>query len=444
MTRSTQHISQIPDTWRMTRREFVKAVRMAGCMATGAILGAQAPAFAQDRSIHVLAWKHFIKEADAMMLNDLIPAFQKVTGVRVKYETSNANDLNARLTAAVESRTGPDIFQTIWNQPHLYAAGLEDHNALAQELDVAKQYTFQREAAYVDGVYRGIPYYGIGRAVTYRKDVFEDLGIDKVPETLDEYLVVGTKLKDAGWPIGQTLGHTFGDAPSFSYPLLWSFGGKEVDEDGKVAIDSEETLMACEYLTAFWDKCCDTSGLSWDDASNNRAFFAETIGATLNGASIYFAARHTPEKAPPGLADKIGHFLFPKGPAGQYSTILPFTHAIARYSKQKDAARDFIRFLMDKKNYERYILVQKGYGLGATPDWEAHPFWKEDPAVAPYRLNARNGRSFGYAGAYNRQAAEAQAQYMIVDLFARVARGVAPKDSIAEAEKELKSVYERT
>lgn len=98
---------------------------------------------------------------------------------------------------------------------------------------------------------------------------------------------------------------------------------------------------------------------------------------------------------------------------------------------------------MDKKNYEDYILVQKGYGLGATPDWENHSFWKEDPAVEPYRLNAKNGRNFGYVGAYNRQAAEVQAKYIIVDLFARVAKGDSPKSSIAEAEKELKNVYER-
>ncbi len=440
---SAQNKMATPGTGRMTRREFVKTASVAGLMASGAVFGVQAPVFAQERSIHILAWSHFIKEADVMMRDKLIPAFKDATGVSVKYETINANDLNARLTAAVESRTAPDIFQTIWNQPHLYAAGIEDHNALAEELGVSKQYAFQREAAYIDGVYRGIPYYGIGGAVAYRKDIFKDIGIEKVPETLDEYLSVGTKLKDEGWPVGQTLGHTFGDAPGFSYPLLWSFGGKEVDENGKVAINSKETLMACEYLKESWDKCCDSSGLSWDDSSNNRAFFAETIGATLNGASIYFVARNNPEKAPPGLADKMGHFLFPKGPAGQYSTILPFTHAIVSYSKQKDAARDFVRFLMDKKNYENYILVQKGYGLGATPDWENHSFWKEDPAVEPYRLNAKNGRNFGYAGAYNRQAAGVQAKYIIVDLFARVAKGDSPKSSIAEAEKELKNVYER-
>lgn len=157
---STKHMVPTPGTARMTRREFVKTASVAGLMASGAVLGAHAPVFAQDKSIHILAWSHFIKEADVMMRDELIPAFKKATGVSVKYETINANDLNTRLTAAVESRTGPDIFQTIWNQPHLYAAGIEDHNALAEELGVAKQYAFQREAAHVDGVYRGIPYYG--------------------------------------------------------------------------------------------------------------------------------------------------------------------------------------------------------------------------------------------------------------------------------------------
>ena len=129
-------------------------------------------------------------------------------------------------------------------------------------------------------------------------------------------------------------------------------------------------------------------------------------------------------------------------PAGRYHSILPFTHCITRYSKQKNAARDFIRFLMQKNNYERYILVQKGYGLGSTPDWENHPFWKKDPAVEVFRLNAKYGRNFGYAGGFNRSAAEVQVKYIIIDLFARVAKGDSTQSTIDQAERELKLVYE--
>jgi multiple sugar transport system substrate-binding protein len=431
----------------VTRRDFVKTAGVAGlAAATGTglgLFGGRAPAFAQSRTLHVLAWSHFIKEADALMRNELVPEFHKATGIKVTYETINANDLNARATAAVESGTGPDVFQLIWNQPHLYANGLENHASLAAELGVDKQYAFQQEAARVNGVLRGVPFYGIGNGVAYRKDIFQEVGINKPPDTWDEYLEAGAKLKGFGMPVGQTLGHTFGDAPTFAYPLLWSFGGQEVDENGKVAINSSGTHAACEFLQEFWSKACDESGLAWDDSSNNRAFFAETIAATLNGASIYFVARYNPKKAPPGLADKIGHFLNPRGPKGRYHSILPFTHSIAQYSKNKDAAKDFVRFLMSKDIYEKYILVQKGYGLGATPDWENHPFWKQDAAVEPYRLNAKFGRNFGWPGPFDRKAAEVQAKYIIIDLFARVAKGDSSKSSIAQAEHELKNVYER-
>jgi multiple sugar transport system substrate-binding protein len=439
-----KHPAHCP-TGGITRRAFMQSTSAAGlAVATGVgLLGGRAPAFAQSRTLHVLAWSHFIKEADALMRDELMPKFEKATGVKVQYETINANDIPARATAAVESGTGPDIFQFQWNQPHLYAAGLENHDSLAAELGVDKQYAFQQEAAKVQGVFRGVPYYGIGNATVYRKDIFQEVGIKKVPNTWEEYLTAGKKLKDYGMPVGQTLGHTFGDAPTFCYPLLWSFGGQEVDEKGKVAINSRETRFACEFLKDFWNEACDESGLSWDDSSNNRAFFAETIAATLNGASIYFVARYNPEKAPPGLADKLAHFLNPIGPSGRYHSILPFTHSLTRYSNNKEAGKDFIRFLMQKDNYAKYILVQKGYGLGATPDWENHPFWKEDPAVEPYRLNAKYGRNFGWPGPYDRKAAEVQAKYIIIDLFARVARGDSSASSIAQAERELKNVYER-
>jgi multiple sugar transport system substrate-binding protein len=427
----------------MNRREFVTTTAVAGAaLATGAgLFGGQAPAFAQARTIHVLAWSHFIPDADELMKNEFGKEFKAASGVTLKYETINANDIPARATSAVESGTGPDIFQLQWNQAHLYAKGLIKHNALAAEVGVDKHYQFQKDAAKVGGHFRGVPYYGIGNGNAYRKDVFDKVGV-KPPDTWDQYLEIGKKLKAADWPVGQTLGHTFGDAPTFAYPLLWSFGGQEVDEKGKVVINSKGTAAACDFLREFWKGACDEGGLAWDDSSNNRAFYGETISASLNGASIYFNARYR-KQGPPGLADKIGHFLNPAGPAGRYHAILPFTHCITRYSKQQNAARDFIRFVMNKKNYERYILVQKGYGLGAAPEWENHPFWKEDTAVEPYRLNAKYGRNFGYAGGFNRKASEVQAKYIIIDLFARVAKGDSTASSIAQAERELKNVYER-
>ena len=91
-------------------------------------------------------------------------------------------------------------------------------------------------------------------------------------------------------PIGQTLGNTFGDPPTFTYPLLWSFGGQEVDTKGKVALNSKATLDSVKFMVQFWKDACDEGGLAWDDSNNNRYFLSGDISATLNGGSIYVAA----------------------------------------------------------------------------------------------------------------------------------------------------------
>ncbi len=432
---------------KITRRKFLKstgaAALVVSCSEGLDLLGRRGPAVAQERVLHVLAWKHFIRESDALIRNELIPEFKRATGIQVTYETIDANDLNARAVAAFETGSGPDIFQLLFNEPHLYAEHLTNLDELAADLGVERQYDHLREAAKADGVLRGIPYYMTGTANAYRKDIFEKLNIGQTPATWDDYLRIGAKLKDFGMPVGQTLGHTFADAQMFTYPLLWSFGGQEVDENGKVAINSRATVLACEFLREFWHSACDEGGLAWDGASNNRAFFAGTIGATFNAASIYLVARYNPEQVPPGMADKIGHFLNPQGPKGRFQMTMPLIYSIPKYSRNKESAREYIRFLMESSNYERYILSQKGYGLGATPDWENHPFWKADPPLEPFRMNAKFGRNFGWPGPYNRKASEAHAKYIITDLFARVAKGDSPESSIAQAEWELKKVYEQ-
>jgi hypothetical protein len=65
----------------------------------------------------------------------------------------------------------------------------------------------------------------------------------------------------AGHPFGQTAGYTFGDAPLFWYPLLWSFGGKEIDADSKtVVLNSKETVESVKFGVGYWNDCCDPGG----------------------------------------------------------------------------------------------------------------------------------------------------------------------------------------
>ena len=153
----------------------------------------------------------------------------------------------------------------------------------------------------VESKWISVPWCIGGGLVAYRKSWFDAIGYTTFPDTWEELQDAGKKLKAKGTPVGQALSHSFGDPPGFWYPWLWSFGGKEVEADGKtVALNSKETLESVKAAVPFWNEACDPGGLAWDDSSNNRAFLSGTICCTNNGASIYIEAKqqagHLPDR----------------------------------------------------------------------------------------------------------------------------------------------------
>ena len=109
------------------RRTFLKTAGVAGAAAglEGILAARRAPAFAQATKIHLLQWVDFIPEGDVEVRRQVVE-YQKQTKVEVTVETINANDLQARITAAIQSGTGADIIMMLHNWPHLYAGGLAE------------------------------------------------------------------------------------------------------------------------------------------------------------------------------------------------------------------------------------------------------------------------------------------------------------------------------
>jgi multiple sugar transport system substrate-binding protein len=438
-------VSQNPSEGVITRREFIKTTGlMAGAALAGGILVTTtpkpaAPAVLKGTRLHLLQWSNFVPPADDEIRRQAAE-WGKQMGVEVTIETINANDLQARIASAIESGTGPDIMQMLHNWPHLYASGCVDVDDIAEKVEkmYGGFYKQIRDVSFVDGRYKAVPYAIAGLAMTHREDWFKEVGVEKFPDNWEEYRRVGKLLKDKGHPFGQTFGHTFGDAPAFAYPYLWSFGGKEVEEDGKtVALDSQETLQAVEFVVALWKDVFDETGLSWDDTSNNRAFLSEQISCTLNGASIYFVAK----KQYPELAKRINHGVMPAGPAGRFHYHVTFEHAIMSYSKNIDAAKEFILFLMDKPNFYKWFEIAEGFELAAGPDHENHPLWQKDPRMLTFKDIGKLGRAIGYPAPPTRSAAEALSKYIIVDVFARAIQGEPPKKAIEWGVSELRNIY---
>jgi ABC-type glycerol-3-phosphate transport system substrate-binding protein len=438
---------------RITRRRLLKlsasgAVTaqtggLAAVLATG-----RAPAFAQGATVHWLRWADFVPASDVLLKGQITQQCQKATGITLKVETINANDLQARITSAIQSGTGADIIMAIGNWPQLYAESLADVGDVAEEIGSAQggYYEVNRLVATVGNKWIGVPWIVLGALMAYRKSWFEEVEYKTFPETWDALRDAGRKLKHKGRPLGQTAGHTFGDSPAWWYPYLWSWGGKEVEADGKtVVLNSPETIESVKFATGFWKECCDEGGLAWDDTNNNRAFLSGSISATNNGASIYIEAKRKPdsyqtEKGGPMWLDML-HARIPKGPGGQFNAPAPFTNMVMGYSKNQKLAKEFLRWIHSKPVFAEWFTSQQGYSNGASKDWEKDKVWDADPVLRPFRDIPPFGRLAGYAGPPNRNAAQVVTKYIITDMYAKAIQGMPAQAAVKWAHDELVKSY---
>ena len=120
----------------------------------------RAPAFAQGTKLHILRWVDFIPACDVELKTKHAVEASKLLGAEVQFEFINANDLQPRITAAIQSQNGPDIVHMLHNWPHLYANGLLDVSDLAewQAKDQGGFYAQSEMYAKVAGKFLALPH----------------------------------------------------------------------------------------------------------------------------------------------------------------------------------------------------------------------------------------------------------------------------------------------
>ncbi|HEX7926648.1 MAG TPA: hypothetical protein VF678_03590, partial [bacterium] len=140
------------------------------------------------------------------------------------------------------------------------------------------------------------------------------------------------------------------------------------------------------------------------------------------------------------LADKMKHTVAPAGPKGRYELIQPYNHHVPAYSKNMKLAKEWLKFIGQRQQYERVFRAGRGFAQGILPEWDSHPMWKEDPQMEPYKDLTKYGRSMGWRGPFGRGASEVQAKYLIADMMARSLKD-GSDSAMKWAESEMKLVY---
>ena len=193
------------------------------------------------------------------LVEEVAPAFEKQTGIKIDFTLLPIDALSARLKAELNSgSSGIDIIQ--WTAPYAGWLGqhMEDHEKLLAsaagrhpDFDWDDFLPSIREMASYRGKLLGIPYRVTASILNYQKQLLADVGFDKPPENWDEFLRALIATTKAGAPHRYGLGIWGRQGPArtggFS-PFLRGNGGRYFDPNTwEIEINNARAVEALQY-----------------------------------------------------------------------------------------------------------------------------------------------------------------------------------------------------
>ncbi len=397
----------------------------------------------KDAKLRVLRWSRFVQgDIDAYMVN--VKKFTEKTGIQVRIDNEGWEDVRPKAAVAANTGAGPDIILSTNDDANLYPDKLLDVSDLAEYLGKKYGGWYPACEAYLrpDGKkWIGIALGAAGSYMVYRTSYLKAAGFDSFPKDTAGFLAMCKALHAKGTPPGMALGNATGDGLWTNW-LIWSHGGQLVDKNNKVIIDSPETIKALDYAKELYQTFIPGT-LSWLDPNNNKAFLDSQISVTNNGISIYYAAKNATDPKVKELVADINHASFPIGPVGVATeSHLFFNQMIMKYTKYPNAAKEFLRFMMEREQFDPWLTGAGGYIAQPLRAYESTAIWTSDPKNTPYRDGVKNMRPAGYAGKLGYASAGASADFIVCNMVAEAASGSkTPKEAAERAQKRAERYY---
>ena len=389
-------------------------------------------------NLSILQWSHFVPEFDTY-LDGWAKAWGDKNGVKVTIDRIPQADLPARFASEVAAKSGHDLVAHFANGlPALFTSSLVDITDICDR--AANKYGGWLPAGEaigkVAGKWYGYPDFLVPFLSAWRTDLWKAAGFTADHLTQwSELLDNAPKLKAAGNPVGCAMSQT-SDAEHTWRSLMWSSGAYEFSKDGKtVAIDSPETRTVLNTAkTLFGNE--EAAVLSWADVDNN------TYLQSGKGAWIYnpISAYRTIETQNPALAAKIAIDLPLKGVKDQIASIQFTVYGIWNFSKNIDAARQFLIDYSD--DWTAQFTASKGYN---NPFLKAHltkpmPVLGSDAKLSHLQDVPNFVQPVGYPGPSSQAAYDALNTHTVTDMFSAFCTGKSTADvAIADAVKRLQA-----
>jgi lactose/L-arabinose transport system substrate-binding protein len=355
----------------------VAAPAIAGMFSPYALMGARA-AQNTDLSADLKIWGW---EGAVEALQAADAAFQEAyPNVTLEYVKRPSGDTYQQLQLSASAGSGgPDV--SMIEDSHL--AQFVQLGVLADLTDqvtpyVEKMNEYKWHQATADDRIYAMPWDSGPCAVFYRRDIFEQAGVD--PETLatwDDYYEAAKTIKTAAnVPMFQE-SKARNSARTFEM-LLWQRGLGYIDSEGAVILDTEPKVQeTLEYLGKFWQEDLALDTESWTDPWYKA--FADGSVATIPGAvwmGTFFKSFIAPD-----AAGKWGVVRLPAwtGEESQASNDGGSALAIWGGTEQQEAAWAYVEFHLGRDDSQLTMYKETDIFPSLETTY-ADPFFQEpDP-----------------------------------------------------------------
>ena len=306
-------------------------------------------------------WLNGTDTPDALV-DYAIAEFKKIhPDVDVQLERQQWTGLVEKLTTALSSSDAPDVVEFGNTQAQAFeaAGAVMDLTQYRDDLGGDDLLQSLLEAGTYEGSLYAVPYYAGARIVIYRKDLFEEAGIE-VPTTLEEFLQAGVALQEAN-----------ADVPNFSgiylpgrnwhavLSFLWENGGDIATLEGDQwvgQLDSPGSIAGLEYFKQVFDEA-NAAPADSDDANDYIAFCNGEVGM-MPAPGWKPGQILNPDDGCPDMEANIGVFAMPGMTAGDTAPVFlgGSVLSIPTKSEHQDLALDLLKIMVSPE-YQRQFAV---------------------------------------------------------------------------------------
>jgi multiple sugar transport system substrate-binding protein len=305
----------------------------------------------------------------------LVDRFQQETGIQVKMSAIAEDQFASQIQSASAAGTLPDVVGALsLGFIHSLAADdIADPDAAAEVVDSLGKETFSERSLRlvdVDGKPAGIPSDTWTNLLVYRKDLFQQAGLQP-PQTFDQIMKAATTLKEPGRAgiVAATKPSDGFTQQTFEY-LALANGCQLTDDQGNVQLTSPQCV---ETFRFYGDLIKNGSIAGGQDVDTTRAaYFAGKSAMVLWSSFILDELAGLRKDALPTcqqcradkefLAKNSGFVTAITGPSGtgqptQFGEVTSF--AITKDSNT-DAAKRFVEFMMSDGYVDWLALAPEG------------------------------------------------------------------------------------